>query len=82
MNVTDHAVSPNSPLSFDWKKHRNLVAPHMGKVSHHLLPPGHAPTKGNGDSIAFLFANLELENENIVSIVICEIFSSCSHSSS
>ncbi|XP_062008647.1 receptor-like serine/threonine-protein kinase ALE2 isoform X1 [Rosa rugosa] len=41
----DHAVSPNSPLSFGGKKHRNLVAPPPGKVSHHLLPAGHATAK-------------------------------------
>ncbi|XP_004297539.1 PREDICTED: receptor-like serine/threonine-protein kinase ALE2 isoform X1 [Fragaria vesca subsp. vesca] len=41
----DHAVSPNSPLSFGWKEYTTLVAPPPGKVSHHLLPTRHAPAK-------------------------------------
>ncbi|XP_050380220.1 receptor-like serine/threonine-protein kinase ALE2 isoform X2 [Argentina anserina] len=41
----DHAVSPNPPLSFDRKEHRNLVAPPPRKVSHHLQPAGEVPAK-------------------------------------
>ncbi|CAB4272395.1 unnamed protein product [Prunus armeniaca] len=41
----EHAVSPNSPLSFGWKRHEKLVALPPRKAFHHVLPSDHSPDK-------------------------------------